>query len=87
MAKLIIGLSFLVLSSYCFAQEKEQEWVPSAGINFTSVPTAHISGTDTSFQNALSVGPFFGIRNRGGFGIVYSPILVAGGSQPWTLYA
>jgi hypothetical protein len=81
MKKLAIALLFLVFASYCIAQDSTQKWKPSVGINFTSVPTTHISGTDTSFQNALSVGPFFSIRSHGGFGVVYSPVFVAGGSK------
>lgn len=82
MKKLSIVLLFLMCASYCIAQDSTKKWQPSAGINFTSVPTIHISGTDTTFQNALSIAPFFSIRSQGGFGVVYSPVLVAGGSHP-----
>jgi len=82
MKKLFIALLFLVFASYCIAQDSTKKWQPSIGINFTSVPTIHTSGTDTSFQNALSIAPLFGIRSHGGFGVVYSPVFVAGGPNP-----
>lgn len=64
------------------AQDSTKKWQPSLGINFTSIPTINISGTDTSFKNALSIAPFFSIRSQGGFGVDYSPVIVAGGPHP-----
>ena len=82
MKKLSITLLFFVFGLYCSAQDSTKKWQPSAGVNFTSVPTINISGTDTSFNNALSIAPFIDFRSPGGFGIVYSPVFIAGGPHP-----
>lgn len=72
---------FLLLSSALFAQKDSTEYHPfSIGINFTTVPAAQIAGTDTSFQNALSVSPFIELRSRSGWGVVYSPSFASGAS-------
>jgi len=79
-----LSLALLCLMFYCNgrAQDSTKKWQPTLGINFTSVPTLNISGTDTSFQNALSIAPVFNIRSKGGFGVIYSPVFVSGGSHP-----
>ena len=82
MKTFFISLLFLVIASNCNAQDSTKKWQPSIGINFTSVPTIHISGIDTSIQNNLSIAPTFSIRSQGGFGIIYSPVYVSGGSKP-----
>ncbi len=82
MKKLSIALLLLAFASYSKAQDSTKKWQPSAGINFTTVPTINISGTDTSFQNTLSIAPTFSFRSQGGFGVAYSPVFVAGGSNP-----
>lgn len=82
MKKLSIALLLLAFASYSKAQDSTKKWQPSIGINFTTVPTINISGTDTSFQNTLSIAPTFSFRSQGGFGIAYSPVFVAGGSNP-----
>lgn len=82
MKKLSIALLLLAFASYSKAQDSTKKWQPSIGINFTTVPTINISGTDTSFKNTLSIAPTFSFRSQGGFGIAYSPVFVAGGSNP-----
>jgi len=79
-----LSLALLCLAFYYNgrAQDSTKKWQPTLGINFTTVPTLNISGTDTSFQNALSIAPVFNIRSKGGFGIIYSPVFVSGGSHP-----
>src|SRR5258706_6616510 len=77
--KLSNAILFLVFVSNWMAQDSTKKWQPSVGINFTSIPTINISGTDTSFQNALSIAPLFSIRSKSGFGVVYSPVIVASG--------
>ncbi|MDE3212903.1 MAG: hypothetical protein KGM98_06685 [Bacteroidota bacterium] len=68
--------------STSYAQDSTSNWSPSLQLDFTSVPTQSISGTDTSYQNSLSVAPVFDYRSSGGFGISYSPVWVTGGSHP-----
>ena len=72
----------VIISLNCLAQDSTQKWQTSVGIDLTTVPTIHIAGTDTSFQNALSIAPFFTVRSKGGFGIIYSPVFVSGGRNP-----
>lgn len=73
----------LLLSFSCsHAQDNTGKWHPSAEINFTTVPTLHSNGTDTTYQNFLSFGLPIGIRSEGGFGIIYTPWFVTGGSHP-----
>ena len=63
-------------------QDSSKKWQSSVELNFSSVPVFHISGTDTSLQNAISFAPYFGVRSPGGFGISYSPYFVTGDSHP-----
>lgn len=63
-------------------QDGSKKWQPSVELNFSSVPVFHVSGTDTSLQNAISFAPYFDVRSPGGFGISYSPYFVTGGSHP-----
>ena len=53
----------------------------TAGVTFVTVPTYNISGTDTSFNNSLSVAPSLGLGING-FSAIYSPKFVTGGSNP-----
>jgi hypothetical protein len=72
---------FLALCSYSIGQGLKN-WQPSVEMNFSSVPVFHISGTDTSLQNEISIAPYFTYRSSGGFGVSYSPYFVTGGSDP-----
>ncbi|HET7116074.1 MAG TPA: hypothetical protein VFI29_06265 [Hanamia sp.] len=75
------SLLILVFSVHGNAQDNEKKWQPYAELNFTSIPTINISGTDTLFQNTLSITPSIGIRNQNGFGIVYAPSFIASGQN------
>lgn len=74
---IIFVLTIYALSSK--AQDTIKKWNYSIGVNLTSVPVVQISGTDTTYQNSLSVAPAFSIRNHSGIGIIYSPAFVTGG--------
>jgi hypothetical protein len=63
------------------AQDTIKKWNYAIGINFTGVPVIQTSGTDTTFQNSLSIAPAFSIRNHSGIGIIYSPAFVTGGAN------
>ena len=69
------AIAFILLNYTCRsnAQDTIKKWNYSIGINFTNVPVIQISGTDTTYQNALSVAPAFSIRSHSGIGIIYSP--------------
>ena len=75
--------SFLILafSIHVHGQDTEKKWQPYAELNFTTIPTTNISGTDTLFQNTLSITPSIGIRNQNGFGLVYAPSFITGGQN------
>ena len=82
MKKIFAAIFTVIISLNCIAQDSTQKLQPAIGINFTSAPTINIAGTDTSFQNELSIAPFFTVRSNGGFGIIYSPVFVTGGQHP-----
>ena len=82
MKKTICLLILLAAIYSCDAQDTMKNWNFSVGANFTTVPTLAVSGTDTAYNNSLSVAPFITIRNKNGIGLTYSPKLVAGGSAP-----
>lgn len=63
------------------AQDTSASWSPSISLSVSAVPLMHISGTDTSFSNGLSLAPVFSYRNTAGFGVAYSPQVVLGGSH------
>ena len=79
MKKLIIAIVFIISTWQGKAQDTIQKWNYSIGANFTSVPIIQTSGSDTTYQNSLSIAPAFSIRNRSGIGIIYSPAFVTGG--------
>ncbi|HSN07428.1 MAG TPA: hypothetical protein VLS85_00250 [Hanamia sp.] len=81
MKTLSITLLSLVFFLHCMSQENSKKWQATAEINFTGVPLLHVSGTDSSYQNALSIAPSFDFRSPGGFGITYAPYFVTGGSN------
>ncbi|KAA9039065.1 hypothetical protein FW778_09500 [Ginsengibacter hankyongi] len=81
MKTLSIVLVLIIYACSSKAQDTIKKWNYSIGITFTGVPVVQISGTDTTFQNSLSVAPAFSIRNHSGIGIIYSPAFVTGGSD------
>jgi len=81
MKNIFCSLLILAFSVHVNAQDNEKKWQPYAELNFTSIPTINISGTDTLFQNILSISPSIGIRNQNGFGIAYTPSFIAGGQN------
>jgi len=74
-------LLFLAVCCYSMGQGLKK-WQPSVEVNFSSVPVFHISGTDTSLRNQISIAPYFTYRSPGGFGVSYSPYFVTAGSHP-----
>lgn len=64
------------------AQDQPPKWQPNIQLDFSSVPTLQVSGTDTGYKNNLSVSPRIEIRNNYGFGLIYSPYFVTAGSHP-----
>lgn len=67
---------------FSIGQQDSKAWQASAEVNFSSIPTLHFSGTDTTTQKSLSIAPSFSFRSPGGFGIIYSPYFTTGGSEP-----
>ena len=63
-------------------QQDSKAWHASAGVNISGIPTLHFAGTDTTTEKALSIAPSFSFRSPGGFGIIYAPYFVTGGSRP-----
>jgi hypothetical protein len=80
MKNFLTTLLFLAICSYSIGQGLKK-WQPSVEVNFSSVPAFHISGTDTSLQNEVSIAPSFTYRSPGGFGVSYSPYFVTGDSH------
>jgi hypothetical protein len=79
----ILLLLFMVLYVRVCAQDSAEKWKPFfAGVTLGTVPVNSINGIDTGFSNAFSVAPYLAIRNRSGWGIRYSPRILAGGSKP-----
>jgi hypothetical protein len=72
---------FTLMTFFTFAQDSTKSGVISISLNFSAVPVVNISGIDTSYQNALSVSPVFGLRSKGGWGIAYSPSIVTSGDK------
>jgi hypothetical protein len=64
------------------AQETSKKWTPSVDLILTAVPTFKPVGTDTTTVNTFSIAPAFSFRSPAGFGFMYSPRLVLGGSNP-----
>jgi hypothetical protein len=56
-------------------------WRFAAGLNLVTVPTYHIVGTDTNFNNSLSLGPSISLSHSSGFSVSYSPRFVMGGAN------
>jgi hypothetical protein len=81
MKKLSIVLILIICTRSIKAQDTIKKWNYAIGINFTGVPVIQTSGTDTTFQNSISIAPAFSIRHRSGIGIIYSPAFVTGGSN------
>lgn len=79
MKKLFIIIVLIIYACGSKAQDTINKWNYSIGLTFTAVPVVQISGSDTTFQNSLSVAPAFSIRNHSGIGISYSPAFVTGG--------
>jgi hypothetical protein len=77
-----ITLLLLMCVIYGFGQQDSKAWQASAGVNFSTTPSLHFAGTDTSTQKALSIAPSFSFRSRGGFGIIYSPYFISSGARP-----
>lgn len=80
--KYIISFSlFIVVSITCTAQDSTKAFHFSIGAGFTAIPTVSINGTDTVYNNSLSIAPIIDIRHGDGLGISYSPKFVAGGQS------
>jgi hypothetical protein len=54
---------FTLLAFSTSAQDSTKSGATSISLNFSEVPIVHISGIDTSYQNALSVSPVIGLRS------------------------
>jgi len=81
MKSAVISISFLLLFYFSFSQDAKQEDKASNRnssfqLNFSTVPTQSISGTDTSYSNSLSIAPVLDLRSKSGWGISYSPAFV-----------
>lgn len=76
-------LAAILICSFCcaFAQDKDKTFSTSIGLSFTTTQAYKIQNKDTSFKNRLVVAPDFELRHKSGLGIVYTPYLVAGGSD------
>lgn len=71
----LLTLLLVVMTASCFGQNENESSV-TAGIKFTGVPTVSVAGTDTTFRNAPSISPGIELRDKTGWGIVYSPSIV-----------
>jgi hypothetical protein len=73
---------FISLVSFAFAQSETKPGSSSSvSLNFSGVPVVIISGSDTSYQNALSISPSFDLRSKSGWGVVYSPSVITSGNK------
>ena len=73
----------LILSSISgFTQDSLGSRASSISLNFSGVPTAQISGPDTTYQNSLSISPVLDLRSKSGWGITYSPGIITSGKKP-----
>ena len=81
MKNYIFVFVFTLMTFFTFAQDSTKSGVISISLNFSAVPVVNISGIDTSYQNALSISPVFGLRSKGGWGIAYSPSIVTSGNK------
>lgn len=87
--KNIVNAIILVLFSYfSFAQDtntnkddKSSGKNSSFQINFSTVPTQSVSGTDTSFANSFSIAPVLDLRSKSGWGVSYSPAIITSGAK------
>ena len=78
-------LAACLLLTYCASVAQDHpapKWQPNVQVNFSSVPTLQVSGTDSSYQSNLSISPRVEIRSNYGFGLIYSPYFVTAGPQP-----
>lgn len=87
--KNIVSTLCLVFFSYlCFSQDAEKNKddkgegkYSSFQINFSTVPTQSISGTDTSYANSFSIAPVLDLRTKSGWGLSYSPAIITSGAK------
>ncbi len=76
---LVLFTSFFLARLSAQDSSHTSKWRLSAAINLVTVPTYNIAGTDTGFNNSLSIGPSISLGNSSGFAISYSPRFVMGG--------
>ncbi|MFL5809240.1 MAG: hypothetical protein ACJ749_06935, partial [Flavisolibacter sp.] len=69
-------LVILIICLPGYGQDSTRARSSFIGLDVAGVPVQRISGTDTSFENALSVSPVIDLRTQGGWGISYSPSFV-----------
>src|SRR2546423_9421997 len=80
MKNYLFATFFAVLCVTGFTQDSTKSG-SSVSMNFSSVPIQTISGTDTGFQNALSISPVLDLRTKAGWGVSYSPGIVTSGAK------
>jgi len=88
MKNMVSTLCLVLISYLSFSQDTEKNKddqgagkYSSFQINFSTVPTQSISGTDTSYANSFSIAPVLDIRSKSGWGISYSPAMITSGAK------
>lgn len=88
MKNIVSTVSLILLSFLSFAQDtnsnkddKESAKNSSFQINFSTVPTQSVSGTDTSYSNSFSIAPILDLRSKSGWGVSYSPAIITSGTK------
>ena len=88
MKKHVIAICLVFLSYFSFSQDtKKNEDDNSSGryssfqINFSTIPTQSISGTDTSYSNSFSIAPVLDLRSKSGWGLSYSPAIITSAAK------
>jgi hypothetical protein len=76
MKNILLLTLVIFISMASGAQDNKPGSNSSASLVFSSVPVMHISGTDTSFQNAPSISAIIDLRTKNGWGISYAPSFV-----------
>jgi hypothetical protein len=75
-------LLFCAYGMRSFSQDSNSSGSFSISANFSAVPSMKINGTDTGYQNALSLAPALNYRGKSGWGLSYAPALLLSGAHP-----
>src|SRR4051812_41073001 len=87
MKQIYLFTLLLFSSTLSFSQDSTKAWHLSAGLDIGAISTYRVVGTDTSFANALSLGPSISLSHKSGFSVGYSPKFFTGANSGIYMHA